>query len=163
MRTLLPAAGRQPPQDRSGPRGAGLPDADSYQFDVRTSAGRTSNAEGDPDVRTDHAHEALPGGTVSTDPDKAATPRSRRCRSRAAGRRDDPRPRARGGLEYLLNELHLTRKRLRLLSRDDAGYTTQAVIITALLVVLAIAAGAILWTHVISKAIHTRHGCTAAC
>jgi hypothetical protein len=43
---------------------------------------------------------------------------------------------------------------------DDAGYTTQAVIITALLVVLAIAAGAILWTHVISKAIHTRHGCT---
>lgn len=68
-----------------------------------------------------------------------------------------------GGLEYLLNELHLTWKRLRLLSRDDAGYTTQAVVITALLVVLAIAAGAILWTHVISKAIHTRHGCTGAC
>jgi hypothetical protein len=65
-----------------------------------------------------------------------------------------------GGLEYLVNELHLTWKRLRLLSRDDAGYTTPAVIITALLPVLAIAAGAILWTHVISKAIHTRHDCT---
>jgi hypothetical protein len=61
-----------------------------------------------------------------------------------------------GGLEYLLSELQLTWKRRRLLSRDDAGYTTQAVIITALLVVLAIAAGAILYVKVISKAIHTR-------
>lgn len=68
-----------------------------------------------------------------------------------------------GGLGYLASDLHLTWKRLRLLSRDDAGYTTRAVTITALLLVLAIAAGAILWTHVISKAIHTRHGCAGAC
>lgn len=68
-----------------------------------------------------------------------------------------------GGVEYLVNDLHLTRKRLRLLSRDDAGYTTRAVIITTLLVALAIATGAILWTHVISRAMHTRHGCARAC
>jgi hypothetical protein len=64
-----------------------------------------------------------------------------------------------GGLEYLVNELRLTWNRLRLLSRDEAGYTTKTVIITALLVVIAIAAGAILYTPVISKAIHTRRPC----
>ena len=61
-----------------------------------------------------------------------------------------------GGLEYLASELRLTWNRLRLLSCDEAGYTTRAVIITALLLLIGIAAGAILWTQVISKAIHTK-------
>jgi hypothetical protein len=57
-----------------------------------------------------------------------------------------------GGLDCLLNELQLTRNRLRTLSRDEAGYTTQTVIMTALLAALAIAAGAIIYTKVINKA-----------
>jgi hypothetical protein len=64
-----------------------------------------------------------------------------------------------GGLEYLVNELRLTWNRLRLLSRDEAGYTTKTVIIGVLLVVIAIAAGAILYTQVISRVIHTRRPC----
>ncbi len=64
-----------------------------------------------------------------------------------------------GGLEHLVDELRLTWNRLRLLSRDEAGYTTLTVIIVALLVVIAIAAAAILYTQVISKAIHTRRSC----
>ena len=57
-----------------------------------------------------------------------------------------------GGLDYLVAELQLTWNRLRLLSRDEAGYTTQTVIMTALLAALAIAAGAIIYTKVIDKA-----------
>jgi hypothetical protein len=57
-----------------------------------------------------------------------------------------------GGLESIVNEAQLTWNRLRLLSRDEAGYTTQTVIMTALLAALAIAAGAIIYTKVIDKA-----------
>ena len=57
-----------------------------------------------------------------------------------------------GGLDYLVSELQLTWNRLRLLSRDEAGYTTQTVIMTAILAALAIAAGAIIYTKVIDKA-----------
>ena len=64
-----------------------------------------------------------------------------------------------GGLQCLLNELRLTWNRLRLLPGDEAGYASKSVIIVALLVLLAIAAGGILYTQVISKAIHTRIGC----
>jgi len=56
------------------------------------------------------------------------------------------------GLEFICDEFQLTWNRLRLLSRDEAGYTTQTVIMTALLAALAIAAGAIIYTKVIDKA-----------
>ncbi len=64
-----------------------------------------------------------------------------------------------GGLEYLLNELRVTWNRLRLLSRDEAGYTTTTGIIVALVVVIVFAAFVVLWMTVISKAIHTRVSC----
>ena len=64
-----------------------------------------------------------------------------------------------GGLEYTVNELRLTWNRLRLLSHDDAGYTTTALIVVALVVVIAFAAFAVLWVTVISKTIHTRVSC----
>ena len=64
-----------------------------------------------------------------------------------------------GGLDYLVTELRTTWKGLRLLSRDEAGYTTKIVIVVGLLVVIAFAAFVILWMTVISKAIHTRVTC----
>ena len=64
-----------------------------------------------------------------------------------------------GGLEYPVNELRLTWNRLRLLSHDETGYTTTAVIVVALVVVIAFAAFVVLWMTVISKAIHTRVSC----
>lgn len=63
------------------------------------------------------------------------------------------------GLECLVNGLRLTWNRVRLLSRDEAGYTNLKVIVTALVVVLALAAFVVLWMTVISKAIHTRRSC----
>ena len=66
-----------------------------------------------------------------------------------------------GGLEYLLNELRVTWNRLRLLSRDEAGYTTSTAIIVALVVFIAFAGFVVLWMTVISKAIHTRVSCHA--
>ena len=57
-----------------------------------------------------------------------------------------------GGLGAIANEAQLTWNRLRVLSRDEAGYTTQTVIMTALLAALAIAAGAIIYAKVIDKA-----------
>jgi hypothetical protein len=64
-----------------------------------------------------------------------------------------------GGLEYLVHELRLTWNRRRLLSRDEAGYTTKTVIIVGLVVVSAFAAFVFLWMTVISEAIHTRVSC----
>jgi succinate dehydrogenase/fumarate reductase cytochrome b subunit len=64
-----------------------------------------------------------------------------------------------GGREHLVNGLRLAWNRRRLLSRDDAGYTTTSVIIVALVVVIALAAFVFLWMTVISKAIHTRVSC----
>lgn len=64
-----------------------------------------------------------------------------------------------GGLEDLVNELRVTWNRLRLLSRDEAGYTTTTAIVVALVVVIAFGTFMILWTTVISKAIHTRVSC----
>jgi hypothetical protein len=64
-----------------------------------------------------------------------------------------------GGLEYLVNELRLSWNRLRLLSRDEAGYTTKTAMVVGLVVVIALAAFVVLWMTVIAKAIHTRVGC----
>jgi hypothetical protein len=64
-----------------------------------------------------------------------------------------------GGLEHLVNELRLTWTRLRLLSRDEPGYTTTTLIMVALVVVIALAAFVVLWMTVISRAIHTRVPC----
>jgi len=64
-----------------------------------------------------------------------------------------------GGLEYLINEMRLTWNRLRLVSRDEAGYATKTVIIAALLAVIGFTAFVILWMTVISKAMHPRISC----
>jgi hypothetical protein len=64
-----------------------------------------------------------------------------------------------GGLEYLVDELRLTRNRLRLPPSDEAGYTTTTLILVALVVVILFAAFVVLWMTVISKAIHTRTSC----
>jgi hypothetical protein len=64
-----------------------------------------------------------------------------------------------GGSEYLVHEPQLTRKRLWLAARDEAGYATMKVIVVGLLAVVVVAIGAVPYMTVISKAIHTRHGC----
>lgn len=57
-----------------------------------------------------------------------------------------------GALEtYLFAYIGLVRAQRRLM-RDEAGYTTQVVIMTALLAALAIAVGIIITTKVLSKA-----------
>lgn len=69
-----------------------------------------------------------------------------------------------GGLDSLVREVQVTWVRLRRLhvvSRDEAGYTIQGVIMTALLAALVIVAGTIVYTQVISKAIHTRTPCVS--
>jgi hypothetical protein len=161
---LMPTAGRPPHlSDRSGPRGAGLSNADLYQSEGRTSAVLTTNTKENPMC----ALTAIMTHYLVTP--------FRRTRTRLRTRlqllaRSDAGYALRaavttlvlaitGGLEHLVDELRLTWNRLRLLSRDEAGYTTLTVIIVALLVVIAIAAGAILYTQVISKAIHTRRSC----
>jgi hypothetical protein len=63
------------------------------------------------------------------------------------------------GLEQLVNELRLTWNRLRLPARHEAGYTTTAVMIGALILVIGFASFVVLWMTVISKAIHTRTSC----
>ena len=58
-----------------------------------------------------------------------------------------------GPLEmYTITCMRLAWARLRALSRDEAGYTTQVVIITAVLAALALAVGAIITAKVLSKA-----------
>jgi hypothetical protein len=66
---------------------------------------------------------------------------------------------AAGGLGYLVDELRLTWNRLQRPARDEAGYATKTVIIAGVVVVITVAAGAILYMQVISKAIHTRRSC----
>jgi hypothetical protein len=48
-----------------------------------------------------------------------------------------------GGLEHLVNEPRLSWNRLRMLIRDEAGYTTA--IVVALVAVIALAAFMVLW------------------
>lgn len=58
-----------------------------------------------------------------------------------------------GPLEtYVITWMRLAWGQLRSLSRDEEGYTTQVVIMTALLAALALAVGAIITTKVLSKA-----------
>ncbi len=62
-------------------------------------------------------------------------------------------------LEHLVTELRLAWNRLRLLSRDEAGYTRTTVIIAAFVLLITFALFGVLWMTVISKAIHTRMSC----
>ena len=58
-----------------------------------------------------------------------------------------------GPLElYLITLIRLTWSRLTYLVKSEEGYTTQTVIMTALLAALAIAVGAIITVKVMSKA-----------
>jgi hypothetical protein len=52
-------------------------------------------------------------------------------------------------IQFLIARIRLTARRLR---EEDDGYTTETVVVTALLVVLAIAVVAIIATHVKAKA-----------
>ena len=110
--------------------------------------------------RSHHTHNRPPGGdTVPTDSDEVATPRSKRCGYVLRAAMTTLVLVTTGGLEYLVKELRLTWNRLRLLSRDEAGYTTMTRIVVALVVVIAMVGFVVLWMTVISKAIHTRVEC----
>jgi hypothetical protein len=106
-----------------------------------------------------HTHDTPPGDTVPTDSDEVATPRSKRCGYALRAAVTTLVLVTNGGLEHLVNELRLTWNRLRLLSRDEAGYTTKTGMVVGLVVVIALTAFVVLWMTVISKAIHTRVGC----
>ena len=106
-----------------------------------------------------NTHNRPAGDIVPTDPHEVAAPRFKRCGYVLRAAMTTLVLVTTGGLEYLVKELRLTWNRLRLLSRDEAGYTTMTRIVVALLVVIAMVGFVVLWMTVISKAIHTRVEC----
>jgi hypothetical protein len=126
---------------------------------VDVTAGIRRTRKENPMGLSHHTHDTPPGDTDPTDSSEVAIPRSKRCGYALRAAVTTLVLVTNGGLEYLVNELRLSWNRLRLLSRDEAGYTTKTAMVVGLVVVIALAAFVVLWMTVISKAIHTRVGC----